>query len=319
MDDQSPPLRLLASLCYRLDPDRPFWATMPLEGMAHGPYTYIDRERHLEAAAMIEASDAIALTEFGQPGPAPLDILQAIIPEAERFPPRPGTTWETRHAFDALYPETWLCPNIVEHFFGESRSLAELVEQGQWLQAFGYQVIFEAARRSWPQTSMALNWCFNEVWPCAANNSLLAWPDRPKPAFFAVRDACRPSYLSTPIAKFSWEPGETIRGQIQLLNDSPEAVVATRVSVSLSCGEAIETTVCADRLEAPPFRNSEAVPFEVRVPDSPNASECWLQLESVEGGWNNGYRLKCGSTAKPVHFETLSHATNRMNVTPNRP
>ena len=316
MDDQSRALRLLNALCYRLDPDRPFWTTVPLEGIAHGPYTYIDPERHLEVPDVIAASDAIAFTEFGQPGPAPFEIIRQLIPEAERFPPRPGTAWETRHAFHALYPETWLCENIIRHLFGESEDLEQLVERGQWLQAFGYQMIYEAARRRWPRTSMALNWCFNEIWPCAANNSLLAWPDVPKPAFFTVREACRPSFLSTPIRKFNWEPGERIRGRIQLLNDSPRTVTATGVTVSLHCGESIKRLNCTDKLEAPPLRNSPAIPFELTWPTAVKASECRVQLESTESRWNNQYRLRWGRPSRSVCFEAPSNEGRGLNRSP---
>ncbi len=36
---------------------------------------------------------------------------------------------------------------------------------------------------------MAINWYFNEPWPCAANNSLIQYPSLPKPAYNAVRAA----------------------------------------------------------------------------------------------------------------------------------
>ena len=61
-----------------------------------------------------------------------------------------------------------------------------LVANGQLLQCEGYKAIYEEARRQKPYCSMALNWCFNEPWPTAANNSIINWPNIPKPAFYAV-------------------------------------------------------------------------------------------------------------------------------------
>lgn len=92
--------------------------------------------------------------------------------------------------------------NILDHLFGESPDIGTLVRRGQWLQAFGYQMVFEEARRQWPHCSMAINWCFNEIWPCAADNSLLAWPDVPKLAYHAVAASCRPALVSAKLTTF---------------------------------------------------------------------------------------------------------------------
>ena len=41
------------------------------------------------------------------------------------------------------------------------------------------QAIFEEARRQWKHCSVCLNWCFNEPWMTAANNSIVAYPAKP--------------------------------------------------------------------------------------------------------------------------------------------
>ncbi len=76
---------------------------------------------------------------------------------------------------------------MIDAYFGQARDLAELVDNGQLLQAEGYKAIYEEARRQKPYCSMALNWCFNEPWPTAANNNIVGYPNEPKPAFCAVR------------------------------------------------------------------------------------------------------------------------------------
>lgn len=87
------------------------------------------------------------------------------------------------------------------------------------MQGEGYKAVFEEARRQKPYCAMALNWCFDEPWPAAANNSLVAYPSVPKPALDQVRRACRPLCASARIAKFDWTEGELFEAEVWLLND----------------------------------------------------------------------------------------------------
>ena len=116
-------------------------------------------------------------------------------------------------------PDTWLCASLLEEYFGKARSLDELIEQSQLLQSVGYKAIFEEARRQKPYCSMALNWCFNDVWPAAGNNSLVAYPKEPKPALGAVSASCRPVCASARVRKFVWTAGEIFEAELWLLND----------------------------------------------------------------------------------------------------
>jgi beta-mannosidase len=234
MTDQSLALRLLNKNCYELDRDTPFIATAPLGGMGHGDYRFRD-EAGREVFQIFAQARNTAYSEFGCPGPSYVEYLKSFMPEAELFPPRAGSAWQTHHGLGAweMDPGTWLCQSTSEHYFGPCRTLDELVERGQLLQAVGYQFIFEEARRQKPRCAMALNWCFNEPWPSAANNNLVSWPHRPKPAFFAVQAACRPVLASARAPKFSWSAGDEFEAELWLLNDSPQAVPAGSVEVAL--------------------------------------------------------------------------------------
>ena len=83
---------------------------------------------------------------------------------------------------------------------------------------------------------MALNWCFNEPWPTAVNNSLVGYPSKTKPAFNAVSDACRPVLASGSFSKFNWSPGEELAIDCWILNDSPEEVDGGKVTVFAETG-----------------------------------------------------------------------------------
>jgi beta-mannosidase len=131
MTDQSLALRLLNSQCYRLDPETPFLNTSPVMGMGHGYYIFRNQTTGEEVYQLMARSKFTAYTEFGMPAPASVEILKKIIPPGELWPPRPGTSWESHHAYKAWAGDTWLCQDIIDDYFGKSDSLAELVSNGQ--------------------------------------------------------------------------------------------------------------------------------------------------------------------------------------------
>jgi len=230
-------LRLLNSQCFRLDPTTPFIPTSPIMGVGHGHYIFRDWETKEEVFQEMTRARCTAYTEFGIPAPASVAILKTIIPENELWPPKPGTAWESHHAYKAWVGNTWLCQDIIEDYFGKSESLEQLVANGQLLQSEGYKCIFEEARRQKPYCSMALNWCYDEPWPAAANNSLISYPAIPKPGFFAVKNACRPVLVSARLPKFKWKAGETFQAEIWMLNDFYKSVPGGKVTIKLVQGD----------------------------------------------------------------------------------
>lgn len=236
MTDQSYALRLLNANCYELNPQTPYIMTSPLEGMAHGNYVFRYESGEDIFQVMPRVSNT-AYTEFGIPSPSSVEQLKSFIPPEELFPPRPGTIWESHHAFHAWTENTWLMPELIEDYFGKFETLEQLVDNGQLLQAEGYKCIYEEARRQKPKCSMVLNWCYNEVWPTAANNSLLNWPAAPKPAYWAVQSSCRPILASARIPKFTWTAGEWFQPEMWLLNDSPTNFPSGVVKAYLVFGE----------------------------------------------------------------------------------
>jgi beta-mannosidase len=237
MTEQSLALRLLNSQCLLLDPKTPYINTSPIIGMAHGHYVFRDFDTGEEVYERMQRASNTAYTEFGMPGPSSVEVLKTIIPQDELWPPQPGTSWESHHAYGAWVGNTWLMQDMIEDYFGKSKDLEELVKNGQLIQCEGYKAIYEEARRQKPYCTMALNWCFNEPWPTAANNSLINWPNIPKPAFYAVRDACRPFLASAQIRKFKWMEGETFTSDLWLLNDLPENIEGGKVIAKLKAGD----------------------------------------------------------------------------------
>lgn len=261
MTDQSYPLRLLNSLCYRLSPDIPFIPTSPLNGMAHGHYLF--RWEGMEIYQWMNASHFTAYCEFGVPGVSPRHVLEKIIPENELFPANPGTAWECHNAFGAWDGDrfTWLAEPVITHYFGKASNLDELIERSSLLQSEGYKAIFEEARRQKPYCSMALNWCFNEPWPSAANNSLVVYPKEKKPAFDEVRKACRPICASLRFSKYQWNENEQFFCELWMLNDTFDNMNSYELELFVEPEDGIENPVLT--WTTPRLKPNENIPGPV--------------------------------------------------------
>jgi beta-mannosidase len=303
MTDQSLALRLLNSLTFRLDPSRPFIPTSPIMGVGHGNYVFRDMQTGEEVFQWMPRAHNTAYTEFGMPGPSPVEILESFIPPDQLFPPRPGTVWETHHAFNAWVGNTWLCEDMLELYFGPSADLESLVGRGQLVQSQGYKVIYEEARRQRPYCSMALNWCFNEPWPTAANNSLINWPALPKPAFDAVRESCRPVLASGRVKKFLWKKDEEFTVDLYLLNDSPEKIPPGKMIVRLIGDDEIELLQW-DFPEVPANRNLAGPTVRIGMPDW-RCEMFDLVLEiSGESRMNSSYSFLYKPTGQEGNIQT---------------
>ena len=239
MTDQSLPLRLLNSLCLELNPTVPYNPTSPLMGMGHGCYLF----KYLDGTEVFENMNKArftAYTEFGVPGMSPVEVLKKIIPANDLFPPRDHTAWRDHHAFGAWVGDTWLSLNDIESYFGKASNLETLVQQSQLMQSEGYKAIFEEARRQKPYCAMALNWCYNEPWPAAVNNSILVYPSIKKPAYDAVSASCRPVLASARFSKFQWNEGEDFFADVYVLNDTFKDVTSLKISVKLKSAKGEE-------------------------------------------------------------------------------
>jgi beta-mannosidase len=119
---------------------------------------------------------------------------------------------------------------------------------------------------------MVLNWCYDEPWPSAANNSLVVWPAVPKPALKEVREACRPICASARFDRFDHVPGENLDIGLWVLNDSPEPFrESLRIKARLlpgnpSDGEGVEA---GEWTSGPlkPGTNAQGPVLSVRIPE----------------------------------------------------
>ena len=266
MTEQSLALRLLNSLCYQLDTHTPFIYTSPLYGIGHGHYVFYDSSIDREVFQWMANAQNTAYTEYGVPGTANLEVLKSFIPENELFPPKQKTAWELHHAFGVWGDDRWLEIPTLEKYFGKIQTLDELVKYSQLLQCEGLKFIYEEARRQKPFCSMALNWCYQEPWPSAANNSIINWPDVIKPAYRHVANACRPVLASVRIPKFEWKEGEDFTCDLFMLNDTYDRLTNEKVKVVIEYDGTEKELISWNCPAADGFRNVQGPLVQTKIP-----------------------------------------------------
>ena len=296
MDDQSYALRLLNKLCYELDFEHPFLATAPLFGMAHGGYRFRIGDR--DVFQLFQESACTAYSEFGVAAMADVETLKTIIPADELFPVENTPAWRYHFGVGLGEDNGYVSQPMLEHYFGEAGSLEELVFRSNWLQCEGYKAIFEESRRQWPQCSMALNWCFNEPWPCAANCSVLMYPARPKPGYYAVQSALRPVMPSARIPKFDWKGNENFTAEIWYHNDGVEAVSDT-VKIRVELGTFAYELLTWETGILERGTNKLGPAINLKLPLEAESKELKLILQSQNGN-SSSYTLLFRNGTKPV-------------------
>ena len=145
--------------------------------------------------------------------------------------------WVSHHGFKAWNDDSWLRPYEIEYYFGGYESNDDFMRKSLFVQAISYKALFEEMRKQWPHCSMAINWDFNEPWPCVAGNSLVNYPNVPKPALKAVGEALRDRMVSVRTCKNRFLTGESITAEVWMLNDTGFETKPETVKVYLGEGE----------------------------------------------------------------------------------
>lgn len=290
MTDQSLALRTLNSMTLNKTPNIPFLPTSPLMGMAHGSYLFIYFEGQ-EVIEVMQNCNHTAYTEFGIPALSNLDCLDLVSSKEKLFPLQNNELTRAHHAFKAWAKvDSWSSIETVKHYFGESESLEQLVSRGQYLQGVGYRFIFEEARRQKPHCSMAVNWCFNEPWPCIANNSIVCYPNSIKPAYYEVAAACKSVVASARYRKLKHKSGETIDFDLFMLNDSVVPIKGDTLKVFVQIGDAESVRIMDWQFnDIDANTNLEGPTVKYKLPEVPGAKNLKIILEC--GEYSSEYTL----------------------------
>ncbi len=229
MTEQDEALRFLNHLTYTKTPQIPYINAAPLMGMAHGAYSFLYPDGS-ELFPTLAACHHTAYTEMGVPGISTEETLMQIGNLEDLYPANRENDLALAHG------EHWV-NQPVEKYFGKLSTLKEFMNYNQFMQYIGYQFIFEEARRQKPYCGMVANWCFNEPWPNFGNNSVVCYPNSIKPAYYAIKNACRKVLASARIRKFSYIAGETLDFDLYLLNDELKKIADGAVKVYVQIGD----------------------------------------------------------------------------------
>jgi beta-mannosidase len=212
-DERSPVLAALHEAVAELDPGRAWLPTSPTgpefhnrldriqaapdaQHDVHGPWEHQGLEAHY---TLYNAGTSLAHTEFGVEGMTNLRSLEALIPEADRWP-ADRTNPVYRHL-----GEWWNNAGQVNELFGGRLStLADLNRASQLLQATGLQYAIEADHRRAPRCSMILPWQLGESYPNAWCTSSVDFRGEPKPAYFAVARAFERRRATFRVDRAAW-------------------------------------------------------------------------------------------------------------------
>ena len=196
------------------------------------------------------------------------------------FPPKPTKSWVAHHGFYAWGESRWCSLDILQQYFGTPSSIEDVVNDSNYLQSEGYRGAFEEARRQWPKCSMAINWCYNEPWYTAANNSVLSYPATPKPCYAYIKSALRPTLFSAKIKKLVWCGEETFEAEIWLMNDAP-SYAEKSVSIYASFGgERIHLLDWNAKADA--GMNTQGPTVRLKLPNLDGVNRIELSLECDE-------------------------------------
>ena len=233
-------IRMLNSICYELDPERPFIPTSPYHGVFHGPYTFDcygqgDLGGRCDHVQFCNNAPDGAYNEAGVVGPSHTSVILKSIPENEIWPPKEGGSWQYHKGFKAWSSgDTWLCKSLIEDYFGNIDNLDDLCRPGQFLQAIGLQYLCEEMRRRWPDVPGTMPWCFNYPWTAVTGSCVVAYPDLPLPAYYTLQKAYKPHNVSARFQHFVLIPGETCEIKVFCSNDSLLNVPQGSVTVSIA-------------------------------------------------------------------------------------
>jgi beta-mannosidase len=204
-DDSSPALASLRAVVEELDPARRWLATSPLgEDDIHGPWEHQGFSRHY---AHYDAPPGCKLhSEFGVEGMTNRASHEALISEEHRWPPdRSNAVYEHLGAW-------WNnAPLVQESFGGKIGDLETMRRASQWLQYDGLRYAVEARLR---QGVGVIPWQLNESYPNAWCTAVVDWHGVPKPAYWGVARAYRPSHPSAQFATCAWGGGQEVRARI---------------------------------------------------------------------------------------------------------
>lgn len=107
---------------------------------------------------------------------------------------------------------------VTRHTSPESMSVDQFMNATQRMQAVGLQIAIEHMRRHKPQTTGVAVWQFNDCWP-SISWSVVDYYGTPKRAYAEMKRLYAPVFASFDYPLVPLRAGDTVRGDVWLIND----------------------------------------------------------------------------------------------------
>lgn len=144
--------------------------------------------------------------------------------------------------------------NMFYFFYDRPDTLSDWVTASGKHQVTGTKIQTEAFRRNAAISTFAIH-LFIDAFPAGWMKAIVDCERRPKPAFFAYRDALTPLMVNLRTDRFTCFSGETVTAELWICNDTHEVSFGHTVSLELLCGG---RTVAEGQMEA---KFGENAPF----------------------------------------------------------
>jgi hypothetical protein len=120
-------------------------------------------------------------------------------------------------------------------FFDTQRTLADWVAASQRHQAWATRTMTEAFRRDARMNSCAIH-LFIDAWPSGWMKTIMDCERRPKPAYFAYREALTPLLANIRTDRWAFTAGEPMRFEFWVCNDTHETPAGAQLRYQLEVG-----------------------------------------------------------------------------------
>ncbi len=241
--------RLLPEVCLELDPARPYWPGSPYSPNATGTTASADPtvgDRHtwevwhqqMLPYQRFHEVQARFISEFGMQSHASLEVLESVLPPAERFPESRTMAWHNKAGSGTPDGHRRLAVYMADNLRVGS-TLAEHVYATQFVQAEAMRYAYQDFRRRWQQPGAravggALVWQFNDCWP-VTSWALIDSAGTVKPAWHTIRRALAPLAVALRL--------EAGAAKVAVMNAAQARELRLVLSVFSVCGRCLLRTV----------------------------------------------------------------------------
>lgn len=120
-------------------------------------------------------------------------------------------------------------------FFDTQHTVADWVAVSQRHQAWATRIMTEAFRRDSRMNTFAIH-LFIDAWPSGWMKTIMDCERRPKPSFFAYREALTPLMANIRTDRWAFTAGETMRFECWVCNDTHDIPVGAQLRYQLEMG-----------------------------------------------------------------------------------